>query len=239
MMKSIFKMFEPTEMQFTRQAISRLKWASILSFPFPVLTVGLVTLKTTGPMRPIEWVLTGLMLLSAAAFIYVCGSRLLNRAWTPDKYLDESEISRKRQSGSFAFNWTISIAMIIIFFWLIWHYIGWSLPEFAGRGGFGFQVMAILICWAFIIQAYKISQMLEPLLEDGESAELTKTDKKYWVKFVLYIAAVFTLVIGVGAFDSSYDNDANMRAIEKCGQGNVKSVSTKGLFQTKITCSNE
>lgn len=239
MMKSIFKMFEPTEMQFTRQAISRLKWASIFSFPFPVLTAWLFIAKSNGPKEITEWIVTVLMLLSAAAFIYVCGSRLLNRAWSPDKYLDESEIARKRQSGSFAFIWMISIAMVVTLIWLIWHYIGWPIPDFANRSGFGFQVLAVLICWAFIIQAYKMSQMLVPLLEDDEIAELTKTDKKYWVKFALWVGMAFTLTLGLGAFDKSYDDGAKARAIEKCGQGNVKSVSTKGLFQTTITCSNE
>ena len=236
MLKHVFRMFEPTEAQFTPAAIRRLKWASIFALPFAPLSVFLFLAERSTPRDTSDLVLLVLMILSALAMIYCCGARPLNRAWTPDKYLDESEIARKRQSASFAFFWTIGLAMIVGLVWLTCSYIGLALPEILSHPNFGLAVLAVLVCWAFCFQGYKISQILSPLSDRGETVKITSGDKKYWLKYVVWLAFAILASMAIVALDGRFDAKAKDRAFSECGEGNVKSVDTKGLFQTRIIC---
>ncbi len=237
MLKNIFKMFEPTEAQFTPAAIGRLKWASIISLLFAPLSVIVFLTDKNSFDGPSKKILVSIMALTGLAFIYCCGARPLNRAWTPDKYLDESEISRKRQSASFSFYWTIGLAMIIGLIWMTWNYVGLSKPGFMSDPHFGLGLVAILVSWAFSLQGYKLSRILMPLSDNDERIAITSGDKKYWAKYLVWVALAMIITIVIGALDRSHDRQAMERALKECGQGQVKSVTTKGLFQAQITCS--
>jgi len=107
MLKAMFDIFEPTERQLTQRAISRLRLASVIGF-FAMPLVGIAQLAPlTGGLNT---AVTVLSIIACLAMVYCLLTRLANRLWVPEKYLDESEIELKRRSASL----TYQILMLVI-----------------------------------------------------------------------------------------------------------------------------
>ncbi len=190
MLKSFFGIFEATEAQLRPAAINRLKlasWASLLFAPLLAL-YNFGGIEDGSAMKgPIAFML----LISFIGFTIMGFPRVFNRIWTPDRYLDESEISRKREVNSFAFVWFISALMVALF-----GFIGLEIlspnpltlsAEYSSLLATAFSVLV----FAMSLQGIKLSQLLRPLdQEAGETVHKTNADKYYAVGALTYIIGV-------------------------------------------------
>lgn len=57
-------------------------------------------------------------------------------------------------------------------------------------------------------------------------------------KHLIAMTAALAVAFGVYIGDVIYDS-TNTKAVDTCGQGNVLSVNTKGLFSTKVVCQKD
>lgn len=109
MMKFYADFFTLTEESISAKSIARLRWLTIGSLPILPLVAflkvfGLSGLKVFGSMS----IYVGMLFIILCVVCLICAvpvifSRIGNRIWAPDKYLDEWERDMKRKSMAMAF----------------------------------------------------------------------------------------------------------------------------------------
>jgi len=130
MLSAVYKAFEATEVQLTPKAITRLRVSAILSlFAIPIFAVA----KLFDLPNGVSNVIIPFGLLCMLAMAYAFSTRLANRLWVPEKYLDESEIERKRRSSSLTYHEAQKVAADGRYKW----FMAATLIVF---GGLGFAV---------------------------------------------------------------------------------------------------
>ena len=109
MLKLYADLFALTEESISAKSINRLRWLTIGSLPIlPIVafmkTFGLKSLRVFGPSSLYLAVLVlTIFVVSLICAVPVLFSRIGNRIWAPDKYLDEWERDMKRKSMAMAF----------------------------------------------------------------------------------------------------------------------------------------
>lgn len=233
MLKPLFDVFQVTEQQLTAKAIKWLRISSVLSL-FALPSYMIVEGFDLGP------VLTGAFSLLAMAgllgILYAYSSRVLNRVWTPDKYLDEAEKERKRSASTFAFIVVVASAMIVCAGALLFWFVSGEIPAFLAHERAAIYTLGLIIMFAISLQAIHLAWNIKPI-EDA-AAEDTQPDKRYksWIAF--YIGLCVIVPVGVRALDRVIDQRTIDSAAAHCEGMGVKSVDTRGLFKSRIECSN-
>jgi len=202
MFKKMFDMFEPTENQLTPKALKRVNRSSIWALTTVPLLGAFWFIGDADNTDTIKLIILVLIIISMIPFTMACGSRLVNRAWTPDKYLDESEIARKRESATFSFIYTTVIGMVIAGFWLLWVGLKLPFPKIMQKPEFGLFILCFLVSTAMCLQAFKISKITSEFDHEGDGVEVIKADKNYW----LIGGVIFVICMLVGFLMGYYVN---------------------------------
>lgn len=195
MLKAFFDIFQVTDAQITPSAMARLKWASALSVPaIPFAGVA----KYGNLPGGLEGLFVGLAFISTLGLLYAFTSRLANRLWIPDKYLDEAEIARKRQSGSLTFLWTIAILMAVTFGMLLWINVQGSLPAYMKSDLFIIIAFGAVITMPISFQTLCVANSLGDL-EPDQTTVKTSVDRyyKYGAIAVLCLAGTIGYLINL------------------------------------------
>lgn len=190
MLKAVFDIFEPTEKQLTKSAILRVRWTAVLGlFVLPTFAA-IELLPITGDMR-VAAITLGLAL--GAALLYCLSTRMANRLWVPEKYLDESEIEIKRRSASLAYQFLVlALAAVLLLLTLPTVETAMLVTPRAITFSLG-SIFIGIIC----IQTIFATFMMKPL-SDG-SVDVTPMDKRYGFIMGLVLIALFGLSYLVGS----------------------------------------
>ncbi len=215
MLKQIFSIFEPTEKQFTVRALNWLKWSTYLAMPcFPIMTL-LEADPEIGLSEPITLILLLVALVSVIAFFIVSFSRISWRVWTPDRYLDESEIARKREASAFTmmvYGWG-GLAIISIG-WVL-SLSGVDVNGFINRfGGPIWWIFLGLVAVSYVHILKLIS--ITPSIDDPDSeVQAVFKDKAFlWVP-VLFLIAITVVPFVKGYMDGHRDALADIEAAKQ------------------------
>ena len=189
MLKSFFGIFEVTEAQLQPGAIQRLRWGSYLSFLFlPAAAIGHFS-------DAVQDGVASVLTLSAFAigFLGFClmgFARTFNRLWTPDRYLDEGEIARKREVNSFAFFWVMTILMLILFAVVFLGVFDVSAPDMLLDSKTPIGIIMMVFLTALSLQGVKLSSLLRPMESETGAIARNRVDRYYGLFALLYILVV-------------------------------------------------
>lgn len=173
MLSKFFDIMETTEVQLTPQALRRLRITTLLSFLVIPIWGAVALLELSSGMKN---ALITVGIISGLAMLYSYTTRLANRLWTPEKYLDENEIERKRRSMSLTFQLLLGVVGFLA---------GWA--SFAARNGESAVIdinalvfmLAFLLFTSFSFQITAAAWMIQPLNDSG--AAPVAADKRYKV----------------------------------------------------------
>ncbi len=215
MLRQIFSIFEPTEKQFTSQALKRLKWATYLAMPcFPIMTL-LEADPEIGLSKSATLALLLVALVSVIAFFIIAFSRISWRVWTPDRYLDESEIARKREASAFTmmvYGW--GGLAVIIFGWLL-SLSGVDVNGIINRfGGPIWWIFLGLVSVSYVHILKLIS--ITPSIDDPDSdVQSVFKDKAFLWALVLFLIAITVVPFVKGYQDGHRDALADIEAAKQ------------------------
>lgn len=192
MLTTFFKAFEATEIQLTAKAIKRLRISALLTYLVLPCYPAFRFLELS---KNVEIPLIIILTISVLAMIYSSLTRLANRLWMPESYLDEVEIERKRRSASLTlqimFGLLTVVAIVSVFFhkFTLGAEIAWT-PL-----GLGYLFIS-LGAFAANTQIFIAACMTQPLAD--ATAETIPADIKYkWSALVFLIGLiVFSLILG-------------------------------------------
>ena len=180
MLSAVFKAFEATEVQLTPKAITRLRVSAILSlFAIPLFSAA----------KLFEWpdgvsnVLISFCLLCMLAMLYAFSTRLINRLWVPEKYLDESEIERKRRSSSLTYQFMIYALMIILVLLTLSRH---ALVDFPWDTRTIFYLTAVLLFSVMSLQTIIAAFMISPISDD-EARKVAADGRYKWLMAAMLI----------------------------------------------------
>ena len=193
MLAKLFNVFETTEIQLTPSAIKRLRLSALLSIPMLPSFAAIELLSLTGNAKV---AMLALGIISALAALYCFSTRMANRLWIPEKYLDEAEIERKRRSGSLTYQLLIWICAFALPITMLF-FGGLDVDSDVGTVLTG-RALVFLLGSIFMItlsvQTAIAAWMTPPLSEDG-NVERVPMDARYkWI-----MGAILLIVIG-GSF---------------------------------------
>jgi hypothetical protein len=174
MLTTVFKAFEATEVQLTPSAITRLRVSAVLSFFAIPIFAAVEFLSLSGGVKT---VLIALGIVSALALLYCYSTRLANRLWMPEKYLDESEIDRKRRSGSITYQILSIILMVLSVGFIVFQgtLAGFTLDARAVSFG-----LAILLFSAMSLQTTIAAYIISPI-SDGPVEKVAADGRYKWL----------------------------------------------------------
>ena len=186
MLSAVYKAFEATEVQLTPKAITRLRVSAILSlFAIPIFAVA----KLFDLPNGVSNVIIPFGLLCMLAMAYAFSTRLANRLWVPEKYLDESEIERKRRSSSLTYQIMIAALMITLVLLTLSRN---ALADFPWDTRTIFYLTAVLLFSVMSLQTIIAAYMISPISDD--EAQKVAADGRYkW-----FMAATLIVFGGLG-----------------------------------------
>lgn len=184
MLSKVFGIMETTEVQLTPQALTRLRVTTLLSFLVIPIYGAVELLDVSGGART---TLIALGVISALAMLYSFTTRLANRLWTPEKYLDENEIERKRRSMSLTFQVLTGVLAVLLLYMSFTAQYGSNAVMSINAIVF---IMASLFFMSFSFQIAAAAWMIKPLNDSG--AKPVAADKRYMV-----LVAVFIVITGL------------------------------------------
>lgn len=232
MLARFFKIFELKEKDLSRRALLRFRIFTILAIPvFPLFT--LIELGNLSQSATKTAMVVGII-----SFIFFCIvglSRIANRFWTPNRYMDEWEIQLKQSSMSFAYQ-LIFIGVVASVLVLI--SVGWIETE-----AVLFEFKAHQLVWAlaniFVMMLFLpliyIIWALRPIDVDDRDTELRGAwYKKPGMIAAAIVALCFVSYFGVIIADAIHDTNYDYAA--QCEGSSVKSAKTAGLFKVDVEC---
>lgn len=194
MLRALFDLFQITESQLSRAALLRLRLASIVGlFAVPL---GVIKLRHSGQWNLLQfdgWY-DYAFVLTIIGFIFVAGTRAVNRLFIPDAYLDEGEITRKRQVNSTVFNVFMSLITIVLIIFVLLLLSGYRELNvgFGTTQGILIFLMAVFMP-LFCLQGFLVSLIAKPLDFDGESLSFQKQDYKYLFLLIGFVGGCIFL----------------------------------------------
>lgn len=223
MMKLYAKTFELTESSISARSIRHLRLVAFGSLPFLPLVILMILFGMPKGYSAIPFLV--LLILSAILLFVVLTSRIVNRVWSPDKYLDEWEIALKRRSMTLAFMVTMYVALFLA----IISYVGLEyLPSEASdnpRAGL-FTIFSVVVGVGLYSQVFSQLSFIEPMDEDElEKDKYIKTSSRG----ILGVIALVLLLLVAGAFILGYYDGHKAHDVEHeiaqnlCGEAKLKS----------------
>lgn len=171
MLKAMFDIFEPTEKQLTSAAIMRLRISMVFGFFALPIFAAIEVLALSGSAR-MAAIIVGI--ICYIGLVYGLITRMANRLWVPEKYLDESEIEIKRRSASLAYQiMMFTVAALIATFFVL----SQQGSDFTVSARALVYLFGSLMCAFFCFQTFVAAMMIKPL-SDGD-IEITSMDKRY------------------------------------------------------------
>ena len=188
MLARLFNIFETTEIQLTPNAIKRLRWSALLAIP-TIPSFAAIEFLTLSGATQIAVIILGA--ISMLAMIYCFSTRMANRLWIPEKYLDEVEIDRKRRSGSLTYQLLIACLMLFIPI-MVMFYTGFDGNAVAVWNGREITfLLASIFTIALSVQTAIAAWMTQPLSDDS-NVEKVPMDARYkWI-----MGAVIIVLLG-------------------------------------------
>jgi len=177
-----------TEHDMSEFKLKLMRFLTIISLPFAPL-LGIWQLQLFHNVLP-EWLLGLLVIVTAIPLFLVCISRLVNRVWVRDKYLDEWELRVKHRSMAFGFQVVLYVVAILGGIGIVADMIGFKVPAFPPASiGYGLFALLMLGMYAQIFAQFS---MIEPIDEDDLApAEPSRRPIK---GAVMSVIAIFTLL---------------------------------------------
>lgn len=230
MMKLYADLFALTEESISAKSIKRLRWLTIGSLPILPLAAfvkifGFTSLKGFGPLSGyIVIFLITLFAFSLTCAVPVILSRIGNRIWAPDKYLDEWEQDMKRKSMAMAFivvMWVTGAMGLSLS--LFYKFIVPLVSEDPTALPF-LMVLSILGAGIYTLIFTQLS-LIDPIDEDeleGPKYVVTSARSILGIIVLFIFGSLFAIVIA-GAIHgyASHDDDHHAAAKETCGDVDV------------------
>lgn len=171
MLKAMFDIFEPTEKQLTPAAIMRLRISMVFGFFALPIFAAVELLPLEDSVRMVAIIMG---VICYIGLVYGLVTRMANRLWVPEKYLDESEIEIKRRSASLAYQiMMFTVAALIATFFVL----SPKGSDFTVSARSLVYLFGSLMCAFFCFQTFVAAMMIKPL-SDGD-IEVTPMDKRY------------------------------------------------------------
>ena len=232
MFASFFKIFELKEKDLSRNALLRFRIFTILAIPaFPLIT--LVELGTLSDGAKDAVMIAAL--ISMVFFVLIGLSRIANRFWTPNRYMDEWEVRLKQSSMSFAYQ-LILIAVVISV--IVFISIDWMQSEAVLlnlKANQMFWIFANLFVMIIFLPLIYVIWALRAIDSDDARAK----GGGAWYKKPGMIAAALVAVCFLsffGVFVADAVHDMNYDYAAQCESSRVQSVTNKGLFKVDVEC---
>lgn len=175
MLKTIFDVFQVTEAQVTSSALRRLKLASIVSIPALPLAV---LAKHGGRDGALQVIILTLAAVSVLALLLVASSRIANRLWIPERYLDEAEITRKRKSASLAYQCVHLMSAVFIIWFVLAFNSGSGLFDIFSDGAAFMYLMGTIMTVSISLQT--LFACLDMAALDSENVDARSAADKYY-----------------------------------------------------------
>lgn len=190
MLKAMFDIFETTEVQLTHSAVMRLRWASVMGFPALPIFAAIEYFEPTGALITVAFIAG---IISVLSLVYCASTRLANRLWVPEKYLDEVEIERKRRSASLTYQ------ILVLLFAAVATVFLFVFPASQVSNSVSFTPRALtflfgaLLCCTCALQTGIAAWMTEPLTEGRP----VRTPTDGWYKWGVggFFLATFVLIV--------------------------------------------
>ena len=221
MMKFYANLFELTADSISKKSIQRLRWLTLAALPIVPLTIFLFLegLPDGYMAIPILIVLIMSMICSSTVLL----TRVVNRVWSPDKYLDEWERDLKRKSMTLAFMVVIYVALGLI---LALEFFGGLIEPLVAEypTSLTYLFLFILISTGFFAQVFKQLSLIEPIEEDElDKPEYVVTSARsvlgaIALVLIIFLSGLFLLGYSIGHWSEQSQHAA---AEDVCGDADV------------------
>ena len=186
MLAKVFNVFETTEIQLTPQAINRLRFSALMSIPAMPLFAAAEFLNFS---ESVNKVLIALGVICALALLYCFFTRMANRLWIPEKYLDEVEIDRKRRSASLTYQLLVIGLMVSLTIMLLLTGAEKNSATLLSPRMFIF-FLGSLMCVSMGVQTAIAAWMTEPL-SHGKVDKVASDGRYKWVVLLIILTVGF------------------------------------------------
>lgn len=235
MMKLYADLFELTADSISRKSIRRLRWLTIGSLPYLPMIAFLILYGMPRSLAVLPLILA--FLLFSCLTVTVLLSRIVNRVWALDKYLDEWEKDIKRISMTRAYMAMMYVALTVS---LIWHLFFDVFEPFISENlkAIPFLILIVLIGTGFYTQIFTQLAHIKPMDEDElDQPKYIKTS----VRGILGIIAastvgLFMVIVSAGFYAGHRAHNIEYSAAqEACGEADVDTHERAGIA-VEVTC---
>ena len=240
MMKFYANLFALTAEYISEKSIRRLRWLTIGSLPTLPMTAFLVLFGL-----PKGYLAIPFMIAFVACFVMMTSvllARIVNRVWSPDKYLDEWEKDLKRRSMTMAF---MVVIYVSIGMGIAWGLLDNVVAPYVAENPETLPILLLvsIIGAGFYTQIFTQLSLIVPIDEDElEKPQYVVTS----ARSILGIVALVTVVILSSAMMSGYYFGHRNHVIEHaaaqaaCGDLDVdKHKKTKTKTETEAETQTE
>ena len=221
MMKFYADLFALTADSISEKSIKRLRWLTIGSLSIIPLTVFLILYGLPKGYSAIAFFIA---YVAAAIFtVTVLLARIVNRVWSPDKYLDEWEKDLKRKSMTLAFMVVIYVAIGLgISLEVLGGFVAPLVAESSRK--LSYLVIFLLLSTGFYTQIFKQISLIEPMDEDeldGQGYIVTSARSILGI-ITLGIVVLLSGVFVLGFYNGHRNHDIEHAAAQEvCGDIDV------------------
>lgn len=235
MMKLYADLFELTAESISAKSIRRLRWMAIGSLPFIPMIVFWIVNGLPKSTLIVPFLL--IFVLCAILTVSVLLARLVNRVWSPDKYLDEWEKDLKRRSMTMAFMVVMYVALSLVVFWEL---LNGFLPSFAteNSGSTPLLFLLAIVGAGFYTQIFTQLSLIVPMEEDEleKPQYVVTTVRSVLGILVVIIVAVLSIAMALGFYSGHRaHNVEHAAAQEACGETKVDT-HEKTDASIEVTC---
>lgn len=198
MLKALFGLFEITESQLSKGAMLRLRVAGFLGLL--ALPLGIAKINQHSVINFIQfenWIDIAFV-IAVVGFVVVGSTRAVNRLFIPDRYLDESEVARKRHVNATVFWIFMTVGILLMLVILAFMLSGTEMTLHLQSSHY----MLVFLMGIFIpiccIQGLVLSFLSKPLDDDDSTTVMTAQDYKYLVSMIAFVTIATVLGIMIG-----------------------------------------
>jgi len=205
MMKFYADLFALTADSISAKSIRRLRWLTIGSLPYLPLIAYLILFGLPHGYAAIPFMVS--FLLCSVLTITVLLARIVNRVWSPDKYLDEWEKDLKRRSMSMGFMVVIYATMGL---GMLWGVSNDLLISLAGENVTSIPLVFVILIVGigFYTQIFTQLLLIVPMDEDDlEEPQYVVTSARSILGIVALLVIVpLSLVFVAGYYSGHRDH---------------------------------
>ena len=235
MMKFYADLFELTAESISAKSIRRLRWMTIGSLPYlPMIAYGVLYGLPRGYLALIFILF---FVLCSVLTISVLLARIVNRVWSPDKYLDEWEKDLKRKSMTMAFMVVMYLALGM---GVLWEFLNGYLTSVTVENPKAIPLLFVIgiVGVGFYTQIFTQLSLIDPMDEDElENDKYIKTSSRSVIGLIaLFLVGILSIAFVLGFYNGHKSHDIEHAAAQDaCGAAEVDTHKRSGTV-IEVTC---